>query len=86
MSKAILVMDMPKSCAECRFSTIGCQDNDVCYLNNKEIYLDKKPDWCPLRDLPQKKEREIVQEDYNGGYSHGIVHGYNSCIDEILNA
>lgn len=68
---------MPSACEECRFSTIGCQDNDICYLNNKEIYLDKKPDWCPLKPMPEKKQHTL--------YSVGAWNsGYNACIDEIL--
>lgn len=79
MEKAILVMDMPKNCAECRFSTIGCQDNDICYLNNKEIYLDKKPNWCPLKTIPEKKDTDqfISSRIFEAA-------GYNECIDDIL--
>ena len=76
MSKAILVMDMPSSCDECNINGIFCGDvgdNDICRAGG-----------CPLKELPQKKERENVQADYDGGYSHGITHGYNACIDEIF--
>ena len=60
-----------------------CEDDgDTVYLN--DIMKKSKPTWCPLKTMPQKKEREVVEENYNGGYSHGIVHGYNACIDELL--
>ena len=53
MSKAILIIDMPECCADCRFTDSG---GDVCALGNKAIsyeeYKTKKPDWCPLRELP----------------------------------
>lgn len=80
MRKAILAMDMPKNCAECRFSTIGCQDNDICYLNNKEIYLEKKPKWCPLKPMPEKDNKSYFPDEYSDGHRDG----YNACIDEIL--
>ena len=88
MSKAILVLEMPKSCSECplfcsHYSYMNCRA-----LNNRGIdypYPDNfRQEWCPLRNVIEKKERDIVKEDYNGGYSHGIVYGWNACIDEIL--
>lgn len=84
MSKAILVMDMPKNCYECnlRFTNLSCED--ICSKDNKYIEVnifERKPKWCPLREVPQKrrtigKESENDQLCFNGGY--------NACIDEIL--
>ena len=88
MSKAILIMDMPDSCDKCPL--FGNHYSDLCCraLNNRSINYpypkDFRQEWCPLRNVIEKKERDIVKEDYNGGYSHGIVHGWNACIDEIL--
>lgn len=55
MSKSIIIIDTPETCAECRASY--CADIWYCYagkyrkiLTSKEIYA--KPDWCPLRNLP----------------------------------
>ena len=88
MSKASLVLEMPKSCSECSLFCGHYSDMYCKGLNNRGInypYPDSfKQDWCPLRNVAEKKERDIVEEDYNGGYSHGIVHGWNACIDEIL--
>lgn len=99
MSKAILVMDMPSGCSKCDFQANNIRDNPICILctescveqfRTKDEYkrintdLRTRPYWCPLREVPQKKQIEIVEEDYDGGYSHGFTHGYNACIDEIL--
>lgn len=90
MGKAILVMDMPKSCSECSIcaswqeSAFSAREYWCPVMQNKDVEPNKRPDWCPLKKIPRKLEREIVKEDYNGGYSHGIVHGYNGCIDDIL--
>lgn len=90
MSKALLVMDMPKSCRECPLAqneSYPLEEAYMCSVTRKWV-IDKecesRQNWCPLKEVPEKKEREFVEEDYNGGYSHGIVHGWNACIDEIL--
>ncbi len=87
MSKAVLVMDMPSSCDECPL--FGSHYSDMtCKANGRSINYpypkDARQDWCPLRELPVKKERLVATNDYDGGYSHGFTHGYNACIDELL--
>ena len=71
MSKAVLVMDMPKDCYECKL-----QDWLTCRIAKKCNTSHSRPDWCPLRELPKKKSVYT-----NGHYSDG----YNACIDELLN-
>lgn len=85
MSKVIAVIDKPKNCEQCPCIRIN-SFYDVCQLAKMSLPFDGKeiPDWCPLREVPQKKQIEHVEEDYDGGYSHGFTHGYNACIDEIL--
>ena len=85
--KAILVLEMPSSCDKCplfgsHYSDMTCRGNGrgINYPYPKEV----RQDWCPLKPIPRKLERELVKKDYNGGHSHGIVQGYNACIDEIL--
>ena len=85
MSKAILVMDMPKSCRNCNLRVIGsynfCTGADGRKIDQmKIINNDIKPDWCPLREMPQKKE-EIVYTSLSG---IGEKKGWNACIDAIL--
>ena len=81
MSKAVLVMDMPSSCSECNFQQYG-----VCHAVRKSIVgtptdLKRKPDWCPLRELPKKKPT-IGKESDNDILCMNA--GYNACIDELL--
>ena len=61
--KAILVMDMPKSCDECplcRRELINAwleQYGDVCLFSYEDITDEcyfKRPDWCPLRPVLEK--------------------------------
>ena len=81
MSKVMLVMDMPESCAKCRLS-IFQGDYCTCMENAKQFrYKDNKPDWCPLREVPKKMQgRNIYTLNFCGEY----INGYNACIDEIL--
>lgn len=76
--KAVLVIDMPKTCKECK-----CQLCWVCVPADEDIdeYIDPnkaKPNWCPLRPLPQKfrTDGDDIEED-------SYWNGWNDCIDEI---
>lgn len=76
--KAILVLDeMPSSCLKCELSA----DDDFtcfCVVNSMECSTIKRPDWCPLKPLPDKKPhaKEFLEVFINTGY--------NACINEIL--
>lgn len=92
MSKAILILDMPKSCDECEFcleiteNYHCCQrvsDNDdrckrVDY--DVEFYQYEKPKWCPLKELPQKQ----IIHNTDTTHHRFAKEGYNWCINEIL--
>jgi hypothetical protein len=84
MSKAILVIDMPKSCKECNIQyedeySYWCPCNHV-KENTTDIYDHvinlTKPDWCPLKELPEKYDIRDSNFEYESGY--------NACIDKIL--
>lgn len=79
MSKAILIMDMPKSCCGCNM----CNSNDECILQDEDANFKASDSWeelrkgCPLKELPKKKTHTL--------HSIGAWNsGYNACIDEIL--
>ena len=95
MSKAMLIMDMPKCCAECvlyalhnSHISLECECRGTKIFNGYvNVYpkidrklLNKKQDWCPLREVPEKESKSCCSDDYDDGY----VDGYNTCIDEIL--
>lgn len=83
MSKAVLVMDMPSSCDMCDLIEMV---NGKMYCGVKgcgqcaEDYIVCRPDWCPLIELPEKKEADI----YTTAYDKATMIGYNACIDELL--
>lgn len=63
MEKAVLILDMPSSCSECKLkSRLNCAIDGVthcCNLAEGMITLDKgfkeKLPNCPLRELPEKR-------------------------------
>lgn len=83
MSKAVLVMDMPKECGKCNLYD---PEYDVCEATDKYVRTFGKPDWCPLRELPGKAEVSDCGElcDTDDWYDSGYADGYNACIDELL--
>jgi hypothetical protein len=82
MNKAILVMDMPDDCFECNFC-VEMAAHDRCVAAGKRIFTLEKPDWCPLKELPEKYEvdKNKCRDPF---YEFEFEYGYNQCIDEIL--
>ena len=84
MSKAVLVMDMPSSCMKCPIGqneSIPLETCIRCPLGKCVIdaETETRPDYCPLRELPEKKE-----DNANNSESFACFKlGYNACIDEI---
>ena len=81
MSKAVLVMEMPERCEECPLQLevenekgIELGTNICRGLGKYNKDSGKKPDWCPLRPMPEKKQNACT---------HGFAGGWNACIDAI---
>ena len=78
MSKSVLVIDTPESCCSCylRGFTLNLQ---YCRGKLKDIKdVSTKPDWCPLKPLPEKMTGVAQTDHWNS-----IKAGWNQCIDEI---
>ena len=75
--KAILTIEMPESCFDC-----PCESEYVCGAAQKKLFYeeDRKPEWCPLKETPNKMIPEMV---IGNRYSEGIVKGWNDCLEEI---
>ena len=101
MSKAVLVMDMPECCADCPCSFFERDNpklNLICGIMQEDANNVGKPDWCPLRPMPVKRDynsameeaikEECFDNDDAQDYSFlaGKVNGWNACIDEIVGA
>ena len=90
MSKAMLVMDMPKSCKDCRIR-FSASWSDYCPYEKTGTYYEdvdefvqhnSKPNWCPLKEVPQRKG--LLKQLPKYGTDTHYEQGYNACIDEIL--
>ena len=91
MAKAILIMDMPEQCDKCPLLLKIPQKNGLALClarptNGQEEYNPKRekswrPDWCPLRELPEKKP-ELKSGYENLSTSIRRV-GWNACLDAI---
>lgn len=79
MSKSVLMIDTPKYCALCVLRS-GV-NHPFCRVNNRDITdLSIRPDWCPLKPLPEKRDTKMTGADWNCGYNDG----WNACVDEII--
>ena len=82
MAKAVLVMDNPEDCTMCKFWN---SKDDECYATGvEELSLNSeeaKPDWCPLRELPEKMPD--LEHGYENVEKSIIRTGWNACLDAI---
>lgn len=77
--KAILILDMPKSCIKCK---LGLMYGSFCAINGDTYVTEgNKSEECPLKPLPQRKEELYYPRSE---YEIAVNEGYNKCIDEIL--
>nr|DAS11996.1 MAG TPA: hypothetical protein [Caudoviricetes sp.] len=94
MSKSVLILDTPGTCVDCQFccefheGTKACcsiTDDDKDKTLMKEIdcedgYCQGKPNWCPLKPLPEKDDFVNVPHDE---YYTGYHDDWDNCLDEI---
>lgn len=79
MSKSVLVIDTPEKCDSCMY--IGTF-HSFCKINCRDIKdTSVKPDWCPLKPLPEKFDNE--KDRKLGDFEPLFKIGWNACIDAI---
>lgn len=95
MSKSVLVIDAPENCYDCPFGTeycgnleyegccelAECLDSDMRLITEEhyDYESESRPDWCPLKLLPEKSTKNHFPDEFEDGYAAG----WNGCIDEI---
>lgn len=91
MAKAILVMDMPESCDMCDFvddeqpprygeKTLYCGVPGI--GEDVTDYIGCRPDFCPLRELPEKIPES--KSEYEKVTTSVKRIGWNNCLDTML--
>lgn len=101
MNKSVLIIDTPRSCVTCPLSFYNdyykehqCRGREY-YRTIKDYkeqgrYIgpdDKRPDWCPLLPLPERKDLTKYTTGSTGldkviQYAHD--QGYNDCLSELI--
>lgn len=91
MAKAVLVMDMPERCDKCLLLLKIPQKDGLALClarptSGQEEYNPKRekswrPDWCPLRKLPEKIPD--LEHGYENVEKSIIRTGWNACLDAI---
>lgn len=91
MPKAVLVMNMPDTCENCTCKYSSYKNDELydCAITGKAIpinggHYEDRPDWCPLRELPEKETEMTDADDLGVEYVRGTMDGWNACLDEIL--
>lgn len=97
MNKSVLVVNTSETCIDCIFCQeyrTKSKEYAYCYVKNGDSendmklidciygYRQSKPDWCPLKPLPEKKEY-IVPIDNVESQKDIIAVGWNDCLKEI---
>lgn len=91
MVKAVLIMDdMPECCADCccgYFERDSKKLNLICGATGEDANNVGKPDWCPLRELPEKKvaDKRLAISPLTEGQLNDFEKGWNACLDAIEN-
>lgn len=94
----MLVIDTPENCLDCRFcyesdegveACCSISDDDKDTSLTKKIdceygYCQGKPDWCPLKPLPEKKEYVDPTSSAKAKKKNIIAVGWNTCINMIV--
>lgn len=90
MGKAVLIVDMPDTCVDCRFcieldeGVNACcevmtdpKNDKLCRMIDCGFgYCQDIPFWCPLNELPERRY-------YGREYFNGDVKGWNDCLKVI---
>lgn len=82
MAKGIIVVDIPENCYKCCASVSYGNGMGFCRgcERNIDYILSRRPDWCPIKPMPEKQNNDNLYDEYYDGFDAG----WNACIDEIL--
>ena len=94
MSKSVLVMDTPKICLDCMFCfeldeginaccSVMSDENDKSLCRDIQCddgYCQGKPDWCPLKEVPEEESNDYCYDLWERGWNTG----WNECLKAIL--
>lgn len=85
MAKGIVVVDIPSECRYCICCLFDDLSSRYCGIDKDErnvtiIGMNEKPDWCPIKPIPDRKSEDFGQTIIAAARGEG----WNECLDEIL--
>lgn len=93
MSKGYILIDVPENCSNCRcfsFDIAGCycslasdEEYSECFREIKSDWKTERPDWCPIRELPEKME-VCGKYPQPGKPVPSYRIGWNKCLKTII--
>lgn len=97
MSKGFILVDVPDKCSDCRFCSEVLEGIEACceleddFKDDELIrkidvnYTQKKPDWCPIREFPERRKETLipVSERVFKRCSEYAT-GWNNCLKTII--
>ena len=90
MAKGIIVLtEIPNNCFCCRLKKrpagMSFPEDMICGITGQSVYQykphninGKKPDWCPIKQMPEKIE--VLKYPHSMKFSRG----WNACLNEVL--
>lgn len=83
--KVMLIMDEPLDCTDCPLTDLSSMTGDKLCLASNKRWIEtqneyKKPDWCPLKPLP-----DDVTKEETGAYVKGFLDALISEVDDESN-
>ena len=88
-NKGIIVLDMPENCQCCPFIIKDMRLKTGLCAVWENLHDDmniippecEKPDWCPVHELPEKRQINEMWKNAKDNFENG----WNTCLDSILN-
>ena len=93
MAKGIIVLtEIPNNCFCCRLKKrpagMSFPEDMICGITGQSVYQykphninGKKPDWCPIKEMPSRKQ--VPRCFFMMDEVYGKEIGFNDCLDEI---
>lgn len=95
MAKGFILADVPESCSVCKyFCHEFLRETPYCNIMDDKTSPDcarkincnagkDKSNWCPIKELPKRKEKKEQQEYLFGKLGKAFDAGWNACLDYL---
>ena len=89
--KAVLVLEMPKSCKDCKLTYLDTGDDAYfgvnvqrCIFDDADADTDERYYDCPLKPMPKEEDiYEVGMDEEDTNAKRQWNKGWNACLEEI---